>query len=190
MILGTTARDQFQNTTVTSGLRLVTRRQTASVQRTDASHREKDPNIHFTRCSRCIYCISDQVMSDHKNDEWQIGKDLQRSGRGVIEAPSRNLPGINEENHVKHQDCRCFDRYYIRHPSECAHLDTFDQTNTCATAWNQKLIPCSSRQHSAHWHCLNNAGSSVVIVPNTKFSSSTRNSAVSCPITSVTFVTL
>jgi len=97
---------------------------------------KKPPNIHLIRCSRCIHCISDQVMSDRKNDEWKIGKDLQRSGRGVIEAPSRNLPGNNEENHVKHQDSRCFDRYYIRHPSECAQLDTVDQTNTCATAWN------------------------------------------------------
>ena len=85
---------------------------------------------------------------------------------------------INEENHVKHQDSGCFDRYYIRHPSECAQLDTFDQTNTCATAWNQTLMPCSSRQYSPHWHCLNNAGSSVVIVPNTKFNSSTRNTTL------------
>ena len=43
MILGTTARDQFQNTTVTSGLRFVTRRQTVSFQRRDASHQEKAP---------------------------------------------------------------------------------------------------------------------------------------------------
>ena len=150
-ILGTTACDKFHNTTVTSGLRLATRRQTASIRRTAASHRGKRrSNIHLIPCSRCIYCSSDQVMPDCKNDEWQIGKDLQRSGRGVIEVPSRNLSGINKENHVKYQDTRCFDRYYIRHPSECAHLDTFEQTNTCATAWNQTLIPRSSRQYNAH----------------------------------------
>jgi hypothetical protein len=42
MFLSTTARDQFRNTTVTSGLRLVTKRQTASIRRrAAASHREK-----------------------------------------------------------------------------------------------------------------------------------------------------
>ena len=69
MILDTTPRDQVQNTTVTSGLRFVIIRQTASFRRRDASHREKAPNIHLIRCSRCIHCISDQVMSDRKNDE-------------------------------------------------------------------------------------------------------------------------
>jgi hypothetical protein len=29
---------------------------------------------------------------------------------------------------IKRQDSRCFGRYYIRHPSECAHLGTFQIT--------------------------------------------------------------
>ena len=41
MFLGTTARDQLQNTTVTSRSRLVTKRQTASIRRTAASQRGK-----------------------------------------------------------------------------------------------------------------------------------------------------
>jgi hypothetical protein len=29
------------------------------------------------------------------------------------------------------------------------YYDTFEQTNTCATAWYQTPIPCSSRQYIA-----------------------------------------
>ena len=61
-----------------------------------------------------------------------MAKTHKEAGSWVLDVLSRNLPAINEENHVRHLDSRCFERYYIRHHSECAHLEAFEKKNTCA----------------------------------------------------------
>jgi len=51
--------------------------------------------------------------------EWWIGKDVKRSGRGLIEGLSQHFPGGTEENHKNlSQDSRSPGMYMNTLPSE------------------------------------------------------------------------